>query len=384
MKRRKSRSASSPSNRPSASKSASKSAEPSSFDRVVRTIVDRFGEGAIMTLADDPDRRARVQTISTGSLNIDEALGMGGLPVGRIVEIYGPEASGKTTLTLQLIAQAQAAGHVCAFVDAEHALDTQYAQALGVRLEDLLVSQPDHGEQALEIVDVLARTGGVGLIVVDSVAALVPRAELEGDMGDTHVGLQARLMSQAMRKIAGVAAQTNTQVVFINQLRHKIGVQFGSPETTTGGNALKYYASVRLDIRRIGSVKEGDDVVGNRVRVKVVKNKCAPPFRQAEVEIAFGKGIRRSVELLERGLESGTVTRAGSWFSCGDERLGQGRGAALSWIEQTPGAEARILGQGSEEGDEGATRGETGRASVSPEVATGEAAPKPPARDRAA
>ena len=264
-------------------------------------------------------------------------------------------------------------------------IDVAEIEQLGVRLEDLLVSQPDHGEQALEIVDVLARTGGVGLIVVDSVAALVPRAELEGDMGDTHVGLQARLMSQAMRKIAGVAAQTNTQVVFINQLRHKIGVQFGSPETTTGGNALKYYASVRLDIRRIGSVKEGDDVVGNRVRVKVVKNKCAPPFRQAEVEIAFGKGIRRSVELLERGLESGTVTRAGSWFSCGDERLGQGRGAALSWIEQTPGAEARILGQGSERGgDEDAIRGETGGASVSPEVATGEAAPEPPARDRAA
>ena len=295
-----------------------------------------------MTLGDAGARAQSIESISTGSINIDEALGLGGLPLGRIVEIYGPESSGKTTLTLQLIAQAQAKGHVCAFVDAEHALDTQYAQALGVRLDELLVSQPDHGEQALEIVDVLARTGGVGLIVVDSVAALVPRAELEGDMGDTHMGLQARLMSQAMRKIAGVAAQTKTQVVFINQLRHKIGVQFGSPETTTGGNALKYYASVRLDIRRIGSVKEGDAVVGNRVRVKVVKNKCAPPFRQAEVEIGFGKGIRREVEILERALESGQITRAGSWFSMGEVRLGQGRGAALTWLEAHPEEMARI------------------------------------------
>ena len=302
----------------------------------MKTIIDRFGDGAIMTLGDGGSRAAGMESISTGSINIDEALGLGGLPLGRIVEVYGPESSGKTTLTLQLIAQAQAKGHVCAFVDAEHALDTQYAQALGIKLEELLVSQPDHGEQALEIVDVLARTGGVGLIVVDSVAALVPRAELEGDMGDTHMGLQARLMSQAMRKIAGVTAQTKTQVVFINQLRHKIGVQFGSPETTTGGNALKYYASVRLDIRRIGSVKDGDEVVGNRVRVKVVKNKCAPPFRQAEVEIGFGKGIRREVEVLERAIEAGHITRAGSWFSMGEVRLGQGRNSALTWLETHP------------------------------------------------
>jgi recombination protein RecA len=309
----------------------------------MKTVLDRFGEGAIMTLGDGASRASGLDVISTGSINIDEALGLGGLPLGRIVEVYGPESSGKTTLTLQLIAQAQAKGHVCAFVDAEHALDTQYAQALGVKLEELLVSQPDHGEQALEIVDVLARTGGVGLIVVDSVAALVPRAELEGDMGDTHMGLQARLMSQAMRKIAGVAAQTKTQVVFINQLRHKIGVQFGSPETTTGGNALKYYASVRLDIRRIGSVKDGDTIVGNRVRVKVVKNKCAPPFRQAEVEIGFGKGIRRDVEVLERALEAGHITRAGSWFSMGPVRLGQGRNAALTWLQDHPGEVAALL-----------------------------------------
>jgi len=296
-----------------------------------------------MTLGDGANRNARIESISTGSINIDEAIGLGGLPLGRIVEVYGPESSGKTTLTLQLIAQAQAKGHVCAFVDAEHALDTQYAQALGIKLEELLVSQPDHGEQALEIVDVLARTGGVGLIVVDSVAALVPRAELEGDMGDTHMGLQARLMSQAMRKLAGVVSQTKTQVVFINQLRHKIGVQFGSPETTTGGNALKYYSSVRLDIRRIGSVKEGDEVVGNRVRVKVVKNKCAPPFRQAEVEIWFGKGIRRDVEILERAIEAGHIVRAGSWFSMGDVRLGQGRNAALSWLETHPEEVAALI-----------------------------------------
>jgi recombination protein RecA len=309
----------------------------------MKTVLERFGEGAIMTLGDGARRSAGMECISTGSINIDEALGLGGLPLGRIVEVYGPESSGKTTLTLQLIAQAQAKGHVCAFVDAEHALDTQYAQALGVKLEELLVSQPDHGEQALEIVDVLARTGGVGLIVMDSVAALVPRAELEGDMGDTHMGLQARLMSQAMRKIAGVAAQTKTQVVFINQLRHKIGVQFGSPETTTGGNALKYYASVRLDIRRIGSVKDGDTIVGNRVRVKVVKNKCAPPFRQAEVEIGFGKGIRREVEVLERAIEAGQITRAGSWFSMGEVRLGQGRNAALTWLQDHPEEVASLL-----------------------------------------
>lgn len=312
-------------------------------ERVIATIVDRFGKGAIMALGGDASERPRFESIPTGSIGLDEALGIGGLPQGRIVEIYGPESSGKTTLTLHLIAQAQRMGMVCAFIDAEHALDTQYAQALGVTLGDLLVSQPDHGEQALEIVDTLARTGGVGLIVVDSVAALVPRAELEGDMGDTHVGLQARLMSQAMRKIAGVAASTNTMVVFINQLRHKIGISFGSPETTTGGNALKYYASVRLDIRRIGTIKEGDKAVGNRTRVKVVKNKCAPPFQLVEMEIAFGRGIVREAEILDRALAAGIISRNGSWFSLGDQKLGQGRQAALDYLRGNPEETERLV-----------------------------------------
>ncbi len=326
-----------PSSKPTKKSSApSKGGVQDSIKKAVDTIVTRFGKGALMAMGADAGDRPRFESIPTGSLGLDRALGIGGVPKGRIVEIYGPESSGKTTLTLHLIAEAQKKGIVCGFVDAEHALDIQYAKALGVSLDELLVSQPDYGEQALEIVDTLARTGSVGLLIVDSVAALIPRAELEGDMGDTHVGLQARLMSQAMRKIAGVAHQTNTTIVFINQLRHKIGVQFGSPETTTGGNALKYFASVRLDIRRIATIKEGDRPVGSRTRVKVAKNKCAPPFSIAEFEIGFGRGIDRAAEILDAGLASSTVTKNGSWFSCGNERMGQGRAAALQWLREHP------------------------------------------------
>jgi recombination protein RecA len=309
----------------------------------VEAICERFGKGAIMALGGDPGDAPRYDAVSTASLGLDRALGIGGLPRGRIVEIYGPESSGKTTLTLHLVAQAQQRGLVCAFIDAEHALDIHYAAALGVRLDELLVSQPDHGEQALEIADMLARTGGVGLIVVDSVAALIPRAELDGDMGDQHLGLQARLMSQAMRKLSGVAAQTHTMVVFINQLRHKIGVQFGSPETTTGGNALKYYASVRLDIRRIATLTENERAVGTRARVKVVKNKCAPPFATAEFEIGFGTGINRHGELLDWALEQGLMTKSGAWFSHGETRVGQGRASAVEWLRAHPEACDEIL-----------------------------------------
>jgi recombination protein RecA len=303
--------------------------------KAIDVIVEKFGRGAIMALGGDATM-PHFEAIPTGSVGLDRALGIGGLPKGRISEIYGPESSGKTTLTLHTIAEAQRQGLVCAFIDAEHALDVAYARSLGVVLDDLLVSQPDHGEQALDIVDTLARTGSVGLIVIDSVAALIPRAELEGDMGDQHLGLQARLMSQAMRKIAGIAHQTNTAVVFINQLRHKIGVTFGSPETTTGGNALKYFASVRLDIRKISTTKDGDRAIGTRVRVKVAKNKCAPPFSQAEFDIAFGRGIVREAEVLDAALECGAVNKAGAWFSLGDTRIGQGRQAALEWLREHP------------------------------------------------
>jgi recombination protein RecA len=302
----------------------------------VVSICERFGKGAIMALGGDPGDMPRYDAVPTGSINLDEALGIGGLPLGRIVEIYGPESSGKTTLTLHLIAEAQRRGLVCAFIDAEHALDVAYAKALGVDPTELLVSQPDCGEQALEIADSLARTGAIGLIVIDSVAALIPKAELEGEMGDHHMGLQARLMSQAMRKLSGVAAQTNTLMVFINQLRHKIGVTFGSPEVTTGGNALKYYASVRLDIRRIATLKDGDVPIGSRTRVKVVKNKCAPPFARAEFEITFGRGIDREAEVLDRALELGVVAKAGSWFSIDDRRLGQGRNNVIAWLRENP------------------------------------------------
>ena len=331
------------------------------IDRAVETIVQRFGRGAIMALGVEGAPVPLEDAISTGSIGLDRALGVGGVPRGRIVEIYGPESSGKTTLTLHLIAEAQRKGLVCAFIDAEHALDTTYAQALGVDLKDLLVAQPDHGEQALDIVDTLTRTGSLGLIVVDSVAALIPKAELEGEMGDAHLGLQARLMSQGMRKLAGLANQTGTCIVFINQLRHKIGVQFGSPETTTGGNALKYFASVRLDIRRIKAIKDGDTVVANRTRVKVVKNKVAPPFRQAEFEIAFGRGIDQAAEVLDWALEQGVVSKAGSWFSMGEAKIGQGRAAALRWLSEHEQVfsdlRARARGTASASSEAGATMG---------------------------
>lgn len=309
--------------------------------KTVESLCARFGKGALMSLGNQESED--MEAWSTASISIDKALGIGGVPKGRIVEIYGPESSGKTTLTLHLIAQAQAAGGVCAFVDAEHALDTRYAQVLGVKLDELLVSQPDHGEQALDIADALARSGAVGLIVVDSVAALIPKAELEGDMGDTHVGLQARLMSQAMRKLSGVCAQTGTTMVFINQLRQKIGVMFGSPEVTTGGQALKYYASVRMDIRRIGAIKEGDKNIGHRTRVKVVKNKCAPPFGIAEFDIRWGRGIDTEAEILDLGLAAQCVQKAGSWLSFGDRRLGQGRQAALAAMREDKALCAEML-----------------------------------------
>ena len=289
-------------------------------------IEKQFGRGAIMLLGGDGNGRfdEPIEIIPSGSVGLDQALGVGGLPRGRIVEIYGPESSGKTTMALHAIAEVQKGG-VAAFVDAEHALDPRYAQALGVNLEQLLVSQPDHGEQALEIVETLIRSNSVDLIVVDSVAALVPKAEIEGEMGDAHVGLQARLMSQAMRKLTGHVARSKATIVFINQTRHKIGVMFGSPETTTGGNALKFYASVRLDIRRIGALKNGDAAIGNRVRVKVVKNKVAPPFREAEFDVLYGRGVSVSGELIDYGVERKLIEKSGAWYSVGGQRMGQGK-----------------------------------------------------------
>lgn len=292
----------------------------------------QFGKGAMMRLGDSPQER--IPSISTGSLGLDIALGIGGLPRGRIVEIYGPESSGKTTLTLQIIAEAQRKGGTCAFIDAEHALDPHYAENLGVNIEDLLVSQPDTGEQALEICDMVVRSGAVDVVIVDSVAALTPKAEIEGEMGDHHVGLQARLMSQALRKMAANIKNSNTLVVFINQIRMKIGVMFGSPETTTGGNALKFYSSVRLDIRRIGSVKEGDEVVGNETRVKVIKNKVAPPFKQTEFQIMYGKGIYRLGEIIDLGVQQGLVDKAGAWYSYKGDRIGQGKKNASDFLSE--------------------------------------------------
>ena len=298
-------------------------------------IEKQFGKGSVMRLG-DASASYDIEAVSTGSLGLDIALGVGGLPRGRVVEIYGPESSGKTTLTLQVIAEAQRAGGTAAFVDAEHALDPVYAGKLGVNVQELLVSQPDTGEQALEITDMLVRSGAVDIVVVDSVAALTPKAEIEGEMGDAHVGLQARLMSQALRKLTGNIKRSNTIVIFINQIRMKIGVMFGNPETTTGGNALKFYASVRLDIRRIGALKNGEEVIGNQTRVKVVKNKVAPPFREAEFEIMYGAGISRMGEVIDIGVLQGFVEKSGSWYSYNGERIGQGKENARTFLEQNP------------------------------------------------
>ncbi|HET6519298.1 MAG TPA: recombinase RecA, partial [Geminicoccaceae bacterium] len=305
------------------------------LDVAISQIERAFGKGSVMRLG-QRERVVEIDTISTGSLGLDVALGIGGLPRGRVVEIYGPESSGKTTLTLHVAAEAQRQGGTCAFIDAEHALDPGYARKLGVNIDDLLISQPDTGEQALEIADTLVRSGAVDVVVIDSVAALVPRAELEGEMGDSHVGLQARLMSQALRKLTSSIARSKTMVIFTNQIRSKIGVMFGSPETTTGGNALKFYASVRLDIRRIGQVKDRDVVVGNQTRVKVVKNKLAPPFRVVEFDITYGEGISKTGELIDLGVKAGVVEKSGAWFSYNSQRVGQGRENAKTFLREHP------------------------------------------------
>ncbi len=321
-------------------------ARDKAIDLALGAIEKQFGKGSIMRLGKEPIER-EVQVIPTGSLGLDIALGVGGLPRGRIIEIYGPESSGKTTLTLHAVAEAQKRGGVCAFIDAEHALDVGYARKLGVRTEELLVSQPDFGEQALEIADMLVRSNAVDLVVIDSVAALTPKAEIEGEMGDSHVGLHARLMSQALRKLTGAISKSRTTVIFINQIRMKIGVMFGSPETTTGGNALKFYASVRLDIRRIGALKKDEDVIGNRTRVKVVKNKMAPPFKEVEFDILYGQGISREGDLVDLASEAGVVDKSGAWFSFGGERIGQGRENAKQFLVDHPevaaAIEARLL-----------------------------------------
>jgi len=304
-------------------------------------IEKQFGKGSVMRLGDDTSNQ-NIQAIPTGSLSLDVALGIGGLPRGRVVEIYGPESSGKTTLTLQVIAEAQKLGGTAAFVDAEHALDPQYADKLGVDVENLLVSQPDTGEQALEITDMLVRSGGVDVVVVDSVAALTPKAEIEGDMGDTHVGLHARLMSQALRKLTANIKRSNTLVIFINQIRMKIGVMFGNPETTTGGNALKFYSSVRLDIRRIGAIKKGDEVTGNQTRVKVVKNKVAPPFKQCEFDILYNEGISKEGELIDIGVDLGLVDKSGAWYSYNKDRIGQGKDNVRQFLKEHPEIAADI------------------------------------------
>ncbi len=311
------------------------------LESALAQIERQFGKGSIMTLGGQNQMRD-IEATSTGSLGLDIALGIGGLPKGRIIEIYGPESSGKTTLTLHSIAEEQKKGGVCAFVDAEHAFDPGYAKKLGVNLDELLISQPDTGEQGLEIVDTLVRSGAVSLVVVDSVAALTPKAELEGDMGDSSVGVHARLMSQAMRKLTGSINRSGCMVIFINQIRMKIGVMFGSPETTTGGNALKFYASVRLDIRRIGAIKDRDEVVGNATRVKVVKNKVAPPFKQVEFDIMYGEGISKTGELLDLGVKAGVVEKSGAWFSYGDERMGQGRENSKQFLKDNPATALEI------------------------------------------
>ncbi|WP_370278600.1 recombinase RecA [Pontibacterium sp.] len=304
------------------------------LDAALSQIERQFGKGAVMRMGEQP--REAIPSVSTGSLTLDIALGIGGLPYGRIVEIYGPESSGKTTLTLQVIAEAQKQGKTCAFVDAEHALDPIYAEKLGVDVDSLLVSQPDTGEQALEITDMLVRSNAVDVIIVDSVAALTPKAEIEGDMGDSHVGLQARLMSQALRKLTGSVKQANCLLVFINQIRMKIGVMFGNPETTTGGNALKFYSSVRLDIRRTGAIKQGDEVVGNETRVKVVKNKVSPPFKQAEFQIMYGQGIYHMGEVIDLGVKQGLVDKSGAWYAYQGNKIGQGKANAANYLEEHP------------------------------------------------
>ena len=305
-----------------------------SLDTALKQIESQFGKGTIMKLG--TRETVEVPSIPTGSFGLDKALGIGGLPKGRVCEIYGPESSGKTTLTLQIIAECQKAGGSAAFIDAEHALDPEYAKALGVDIDELLLSQPDTGEQALEVTDMLVKSGSLDVIVVDSVAALVPRAELEGDMGDSHVGLQARLMSQALRKITGSIQKSNTLVIFINQIRMKIGVMFGSPETTTGGNALKFYSSVRLDIRRIGAIKDGDEVVGNETRVKVVKNKMAPPFKVVEFQILYGKGINKNAEIIEHAVKKGIIEKAGAWYSYKGDKIGQGIAKTSEFLKDNP------------------------------------------------
>jgi recombination protein RecA len=304
------------------------------LDTALGQIERQFGAGTVMRMGDK--RLEKIPSIPTGSLGLDIALGIGGLPKGRICEIYGPESSGKTTLTLEVIAQCQKLGGTAAFIDAEHALDPIYAQKLGVNVDELLVSQPDTGEQALEVADIMVASGGIDILVIDSVAALVPKAEIEGEMGDHHIGLQARLMSQALRKITGNVQRSNTLVIFINQIRHKIGVMFGSPETTAGGNALKFYASVRMDIRRIGTVKDGDEVVGNETRVKVVKNKVSPPFKQAEFQIIYNKGINRLGEIVDRGVDLDIIEKAGAWYSYNGEKIGQGKSNSIEFLEENP------------------------------------------------
>jgi recombination protein RecA len=329
------------------SASALRIVEGSSMDKTkalsaaLSQIERQFGKGSVMKLGKN-DRSMDVETVSSGSLGLDIALGIGGLPKGRIVEIYGPESSGKTTLALHTVAEAQKKGGICAFIDAEHALDPVYARKLGVNIDELLISQPDTGEQALEICDTLVRSGAVDVMVVDSVAALVPRAELEGEMGESLPGLQARLMSQALRKLTASINKSNTMVIFINQIRMKIGVMYGSPETTTGGNALKFYSSVRLDIRRIGAIKERDEVVGNTTRVKVVKNKLAPPFKQVEFDIMYGEGVSKMGEILDLGVKAGTVEKSGAWFSYDSQRLGQGRENAKAFLKANPDITAKI------------------------------------------
>ncbi|MFN9774767.1 MAG: recombinase RecA [Burkholderiales bacterium] len=313
----------------------SKAEKAKALAAALSQIEKQFGKGSVMKLS-DAEIAEDIQVVSTGSLGLDIALGIGGLPRGRVVEIYGPESSGKTTLTLQVIAEMQKLGGTCAFIDAEHALDVQYAQKLGVHLEDLLISQPDTGEQALEIADALVRSGSVDMIVIDSVAALTPKAEIEGEMGDSLPGLQARLMSQALRKLTATIKRTNCLVIFINQIRMKIGVMFGNPETTTGGNALKFYASVRLDIRRTGSIKKGEEVVGNETKVKVVKNKVAPPFRAAEFDILYGEGISREGEIIDLGAQCNVVEKSGAWYSYGGERIGQGKDNVREYLREHP------------------------------------------------